>query len=265
MPLVATWFIAGYGWRLSYLVLGIISALCIISTAQLLKRDPAEKGLQPYGALESGSHGSNTIGEGLTLQEAIRTWQFWMVCVLYFISWYCARTVMVHIAPHTLDLGFSAVQAASIISVIGATSILGRVAMGGSGDRIGNKRAVLICFAVLATMLLWLHGAKALWALYIFAAIYGFSHGGFFALVSPLVAELMGTRSHGVILGLVLAISQTGGALGTVVAGRIFDITGSYQLAFILLNVMSITGLILSGLLKPIRVNSASPSGDLKK
>ena len=265
MPLVASWFIAGYGWRTSYLVLGIISALCITSTAQLLKRDPAEKGFQPYGAFDSSSHGSNTIGEGLTLQEAIHTWQFWMVCALYFISWYCARTVMVHIAPHTIDLGFSAVQAASVISIIGAASIVGRVVMGGSSDRIGNKRAVLICFAVLATMLLWLHGAKELWALYVFAAIYGFSHGGFFALVSPLVAELMGTKSHGVILGLVLAISQAGGALGTVLTGRIFDITGSYHLAFIILNVMSITGLVLSGFLKPIRVNSTSPDGEWEK
>ncbi len=163
---------------------------------------------------------------------------------------------MVHIAPHALDLGSSAVQAASIISAIGGSSIIGRVVMGGAGDKVGNRRALVICFVVLATSLSWLQLAKELWGLYLFAAIYGFSHGGFFALVSPLVAELMGTRSHGVILGSVLFISQIGGAIGAVLTGRIFDLTGSYQLAFLILFIISVMGFMLSIFLKPISVKS---------
>jgi len=87
--------------------------------------------------------------------------------------------------------------------------------------------------------------------LYLFAAIYGFAHGGFFALVSPMVAELFGLSSHGAILGAVLFCGTIGGAIGPVLSGHIFDVTGSYQLAFLVCVAISITGLILTSLLKP--------------
>ena len=252
MPLLASWLIASFGWRQSYMIFGVVSAVSIVSVAQFLRRDPSQKGLQPYGSLEEGANGLDLSDGGLSLQMAIGTRQFWMVCAMYFISWYCSRNVMVHIVPHALDLGISPVHAASIISIIGGASILGRMAVGVAGDRYSNRRALVMCFAVLVIALSWLQQARELWALYLFAAIYGISHGGFFTLVYPLLAELMGTRSHGVITGLVLFISQSGGAIGAVLPGRIFDLTGSYQLAFIILIAMSIIGLVLSLLLKPI-------------
>ena len=252
-PLVATWLISSYGWRDSYVILGIISMLGIVSVAQFLRRDPSQKGLEPYGAHEQGASSSYLVSEGLPLREAIYTKQFWMVCAMYFIIWYFAMSMTLHIVPYALDLGVSAARAAGVLSTIGGISILGRVIMGGTGDRVGNRRALVICFLILIIALSWLQLAKGLWALYLFAAIYGFSHGGFFALVSPLVAELFGTRSLGVIFGTVLFITQIGGAIGPAVTGRIFDITRSYQLAFLILLVASVLGFMLSILLRPIR------------
>jgi len=78
--------------------------------------------------------------------------------------------------------------------------------------------------------------------LYLFAVIYGFAHGGFFAVMSPLVAELFGTVSHGVNFGMVLFLSQIGGAIGPVITGRIFDVAHSYQLAFLILIAASVWG-----------------------
>ncbi len=260
MPLVATWLIASYGWRDSYLILGIVSALSIVLVAQLLRRDPADKGLQPLGApqLEPGSRGLAEMG--LTLREATKTRQFWTICAVYFISWYVTRTIMVHIVPHALDMGFTAVQAASIISAIGGSSILGRVVMGAAADRVGTRRALVISFIIIAVAFSWLQLADELWALYLFAGVYGFAHGGFFALVSPLIAELMGIRAHGIILGMVLFISQIGGAIGSVLTGGIFDLTGSYQLAFQISLVLGIVGLGLASSLKPISIRAQSGS-----
>jgi MFS family permease len=129
--------------------------------------------------------------------------------------------------------------------------------MGGTGDRVGNRRALVICFLVAIAALSWLQLAKEPWALFLFAAIYGFSHGGFFALVSPLIAEIFGTVSHGAIFGTLLFISQIGGAVGPTVTGRIFDVTHSYQLAFLILLAVSIIGFILSILLQPIKSKEA--------
>ncbi|GAH96151.1 unnamed protein product, partial [marine sediment metagenome] len=82
------------------------------------------------------------------------------------------------------------------------------------------------------------------------AAIYGFAHGGFFALLSPLVAELFGLSSHGAIFGAVYFAGTIGGAIGAPLAGRIFDVTGSYQLAFLICAVVSSIALILALLLR---------------
>jgi OFA family oxalate/formate antiporter-like MFS transporter len=70
--------------------------------------------------------------------------------------------------------------------------------------------------------------------LYLFAAMYGFSHGGFFIVLSPLLADLFGLSSHGAIFGGVFLSATAGGAVGPMLAGRIFDVTGSYQLAFLI-------------------------------
>ena len=68
--------------------------------------------------------------------------------------------------------------------------------------------------------------------LYLFAVVYGIGHGGHFTLISPLVAEHFGIRSHGVLFGIVLFAGTVGGAAGPILAGHLFDITGSYGSAF---------------------------------
>ena len=87
--------------------------------------------------------------------------------------------------------------------------------------------------------------------LYLFAAVFGFGYGGVSALMSPTVAEVFGLRSHGVILGVITFLATAGCAIGAVMAGSVFDITGSYQVAFLICVALSIIGIILSALLRP--------------
>jgi len=161
------------------------------------------------------------------------------------------QAVIVHIVPHATDLGISALIAANILAIIGGLSIVGRVGMGSAGDRIGNKPALGVCFIVMLVAFIWLLGAKELWMLYLFAAAYGFGYGGLGAVTSPIVAELFGLRAHGAILGVVIFIQLIGCAVGPLLTGRIFDVTGSYQGAFFIFVALSVTGLILTSLLRP--------------
>jgi len=258
MPLVASWLISSYGWRNSYFFLGIISVIGIVSVAQFLKRDPSQMGFKPYGAYEQEANNSYVVDIGLSSKEAFRTKQFWIICSAYFITWYITMAISGHIIPHAMDLGISTVRAAGVMSIVGGASILGRLLMGFTGDRIGTRRALVICFFILTVASSWLQFAETLWALYLYATIYGFSQGGFYALISPLVAELFGTKSHGAIFGMVLFISQIGGTIGPVATGRIFDLTRSYQLAFLVFLVISVVGSVLSVLLRPVIVKEKS-------
>jgi len=251
MPIVINWLISTYSWRTSYIILGSLAIVFIISLAQLLRRDPAQMRQLPDGEEQATTGSINMEGAGFSLREAIHTRQFWTVCVAYLTILFCAQTIMIHIVPHTMDLGISPTNAANVLATIGGTSIIGRLVMGYSGDRIGNKQAISICFLILVLAVSWLQLAKELWMLYLFATVYGIAHGGFFSLISPMVAELFGTRSHGVIFGIVIFSGTIGGATGSVLAGHIFDIMNSYRLAFVTCVGVSAMGLILSLLLKP--------------
>jgi len=83
-----------------------------------------------------------------------------------------------------------------------------------------------------------------------FAVLYGFAHGGFFAVMSPLVAELFGTYSHGALLGVVIFAGALGGAIGPLLAGYIHDVTGSYRILFWSMPIICFTGLTVSLRLK---------------
>ena len=251
MPMVMSWLIYDYGWRTSYVVMGGVVLVFFVLTAQFLRRDPSQKGLLPDGVEEVNAGNLNSVEGGFSLQEAIHTRQFWMLCGMYLLLLFCVQTMIVHIVPHAIALGVSAARAATVLAAIGGASIVGRVVMGSIGDRIGSRLAMTICFVILVIALFWLQAAEELWMLYLFAIMYGFAHGGFFALISPVVAELFGLSSHGVIFGIVNFSSAIGGATGPVLAGRIFDVSGSYNQAFLICAIASVVALILISLLRP--------------
>jgi MFS family permease len=139
-----------------------------------------------------------------------------------------------------------------VLSTIGGVSILGRIVMGAANDRIGGRAALIICLIVLFGSFVWLQLATEVWMLFLFAVIYGFAHGGFFTVVSPMVAELFGTGSHGLLFGIILFSGTLGGAVGPLMAGWTFDVTGSYRLVFLVLSVLTLIGFVLLMLLRPI-------------
>ncbi len=259
VPLVAGMLITGFGWRETCIMMGILGVVGIIPIAQLLKHDPHEMGLDPYGVNainRTSSELSNRVQ--LSLRGCIKTHQFWIVCAAYFLTGYITQSIMVHIVSYAMDGGVATVQAASVLSAIGALSIAGRLVLGSAGDKMGNRWVLIVCFIFLTIALSWLQFANRLWMLYAFALVYGFGHGGFFAVMSPLVAELFGTTHQGVNLGVVLFLQAVGLALGPFVTGYTFDITHSYHLAFLILIIFSICALALSIAITPVKLTRKS-------
>ncbi|TET26414.1 MAG: MFS transporter, partial [Dehalococcoidia bacterium] len=252
MPPVASWLISGYGWRTAYIILGIITMVLIVLVAQFIKRAPAQMEQEPYGEGEVKVNSLNLEAEGFSLKEAIRTRQFWVLSAIWLCLGFSLGGVWVHIVIHATGIGISAASAANILAISGGISIPGGIIIGSVADRIGSRLALIIASILLLGALLWLLGAKELWMLYLFAAILGFGYGGLFVLESPLVAKLFGLSSHGVILGSVFFSYMIGDAIGPVVVGHLFDITGSYQIAFLICAAAGVIGLILTSLLKPI-------------
>ena len=252
MPFFINWLLKSYGWRNSFMVLAFIIIVFVLTLAQFLVRDPVLKGQLVDNGASHTSGKQNAYEEGLTFKEAIHTRQLWTVCTVYFIILFCVYTILMHIVQHAIDLGIHSSVAAGVLSTIGGVSITGRFLMGGASDKIGEKSALLICLLCLLLALCWLQAVQTLWMFYLFAAIYGFAHGGFFSLVSPLIAKFFGTKSHGLLFGIVIFSSTIGGAIGPFMAGYIFDVTGSYKIVFFILLVLCTIAVVLTVSLKPL-------------
>jgi len=243
-PFVASYFIETHGWRSAYLALGAIALVVLLIVARFIRRDPSTMGLAAYGASVEPA----TVlrkEEGTPLREALRMRQFWTVCVAYFLLIACSETVMVHTVPHAEDLGISSTGAAGVLSFLGGASIGARVVVGVALDRLGSRLALLLCFVPSISALVWLQFADTAWMLYVFAVLYGLSHGGFFTLLAPVVAQLFGTVSHGAIFGIIMAGGGVSGALAPLLTGRTFDMLGSYRLPFLVVAGMAVAALAL--------------------
>jgi MFS family permease len=183
----------------------------------------------------------------------MRTNQFWLTLIWLFFFAYCYLTLIVHIVPHAIDMGIPAHTAASVLATFGIVSILGKVILGVAGDRIGSRQVLHIGFVLMTISSYLLVSADDMAMLYVLAAVYGFAYGGIATAESPLVAALFGVRSHGLIYGMLLLGYTVGSAVGPFIAGYVFDLTGSYRLAFLICGIMSSLAFVLTALLKPVR------------
>jgi len=249
-PPIANRVIELYGWQTSFLLLGIVTLIVIIISAQFLKRDPAAIGLKPYG--EMLNSGKKDDQKDFSLSESLRTRQFWTVIIMEFIFGYVIFTMIVHLVPHAIDIGISPATAALMLTVVGGSGIAGRVILGSIGDKIGNKYVLLFGFIVLGIDFIWLIFMVDATQLFIFSALFGFIYGGVQSSESPIVAWLFGVSSHGKIFGFACLAFALGSATGSFVAGLFFDLFSSYHIAIYIMAVASIVGLVLTSTLKPL-------------
>jgi MFS family permease len=253
MPIICSFLIVSFGWRWAFLVLGILVLAVVLSAAMLLRRDPADLGLSPYGAREGLSPAAGqTEPSGLSVPQAMRTRQFWLISLLSFCDLFLINVLVVHIVIHAIDLNVPPTGAAGVLSLAAGTSILGRIIMGGVADRIGNRKALIICLATSVGAFVLLLFARSIGTLYLFAVLYGISLWSTGAIVSPLIAELFGLKSHATLYSFAVFASAIGSAAGPVVAGALFDLSGNYRWAFVLCLGVSMIGLVAVMFLGPI-------------
>ena len=253
-PPLANHFISIYGWRRAYAILSVAVLATVVLFASFIKRDPAEVGQLAHGEMEIGNQPEeNTPIKALSFRESIYTGQFWVIFVMFFCLGFCTYAIMVHMAPHSTEQGISAAGAANILATVGALSIVGRVVLGRVADIAGSQRMFAVGLILMSAALFGLIPAKMVAVLYILAGVFGLGYGACVASQSPLVAVLFGLKSHGAILGFLSFGFTTGGAVGPLSMGYIFDVAGTYRIAFLLCSVISTIAVVLSFSLKSTR------------
>jgi sugar phosphate permease len=237
-PLTAL-LIARLGWRLAFAALGA-AVLSIVATVVLVlvRSRPADIGLLPDGdgaaaAKRIGTNPRADLAAGIELGQAVRTGTFWILASAHFLWTFASFSILGHLVAHLRDVGFASGTAAAALGLTVGASVAGRIVVGYFADTV-SKRDIMtaaLAFSGLSTaLLLTIHSSGVL---PVFVMTYGFALGGIAVLFPLLVGECFGLLAFGKILGLVMIAATLGAAAGPVLTGRVFDVTGSYRLAFV--------------------------------
>jgi len=235
---VAAQFIESFGWRPAFFFLGIIAFIAIIIPSLFLRRSPT--------AVTTASEDNKKLNSNLNTlnrqqketkdfspRQAAGTRNFWLLICTWVFYAFCLFTITTHIVMHAIDKGIDPIEAATILSIIGFASILGRLSMGPLSDRVGRKPTGIISAVIMIAAMVLLMQSSSLWMFYIFACLFGIAYGGLSPSVTATVSDSFGTRHLGAIMGILDLGWVIGGAAGPAIAGYIFDVTGKYFLAFI--------------------------------
>ncbi len=247
VPLLATFLISEFGWRMAFAVIGLMIWIVYTPIILFVVRNPdpayvrAFEGEEPF---QAGS-GNSVESDSFTLIQAAATKQFWFLFIAFGFCILCLALIMTHVVPFALDSGLSAISAASVLSISAACSIAGRLAAGIISDRVGAKAVLFVGLAIQGLMILWLTKAGSLWTFYMFAVLFGIAYGGNLVMIPKLTASIFGRKSMSSIYGGLSVGDGLGFAIGPLVAGHLFDVSGSYQISFVL----AAAGLFIAALL----------------
>lgn len=254
-PLAAR-FIELYGWRTTMLIYGICSGMIIIGAAQLLKAPPAN--WNPAAGVAQKGAGLKADSYDFSPRQMLKTATFRLIFITYFIAMLAGMMVIGHISAFAIDAGYTANQAAFMLTVLAIANGLGRIFFGVLFDKIGRKNAIGALLLFMAAGMLILSSTLTLFAFYAAAGFIGLCFGGFLAVYPAATGDFFGARDFGINYGLVFMGYGAGCFMGPWFAGVVYDITGSYAFAFMLAGILAAAGSIITFLfLKPPRLCKA--------
>lgn len=256
MPPLMAYLIEANGWRTAYIIVAVLIWVIVIPAAMPTRRSPRDMGLLPDGARSKNDairqDEPTIIVETVEWSslEAVRTTTFWLLMVLNIVLAATLFLASIHIAAYATDFGITATSAATILTFMGGANILSKVIAGAIATKIGTK-FTLIFFLVCEIVALFAFAVtRDFWLFALVAALFGFGFGGGAPPLTSMVAEFFGLRSVGTIMGLLGVGWAAGCALGTFIGDYIFDISGSYVIAFVAGGALTIIAVMIAFLLR---------------
>ena len=255
---LSQYFISLWGFRLSFVLLGIMVFVVLLPLNSIfLRHKPEELGLYPDGlegvglSMDSKGEKGNSIqinADDWTLGKAVKTRSFWALILFPFFAFLGLFIVHVHNVKFLVDQGIEKMTAAYIYAMVGVVSTVFRIFWGWLSDRILRETTyslgiLCLCLGIGSLLIMEFTGQKAL--SYPFFIFFGMGWGATAPLYMAIAADLFKGKGFGLIYGILEGGIGVAGAIGAWIAGFLFDRTQSYQWAFILgLIVVVISGLL---------------------
>jgi MFS family permease len=224
---LSAYLIERIGWRGAFVALGAGTALLLLPTNALTPGAPPEA--------TGGVSAQPARAGAARLPEILRTARFWCFAAAFFLTPVSNFMVTTHQVAHMIEAGIEPRWAAAAFGVMGLLSAVGRAGFGALSDRLGRIPAALSSYVATALgtlALLLLAPGSPPWLLYAFVACFGLTLGARGPIIAVLAADLYRGRTYGTVLGVITLGNRLGSALGPWLGGVIYDLTGSYRIAF---------------------------------
>jgi MFS family permease len=218
LPVFAQTIISNYGWRAAYASLGGLALLLglPLTWRYVHERDQVRLDASPVEL------------SGVTWQQGLRTHTFWIIVAVLFVGSVSMNGSITHLSALLTDRGITAKEAALCASMIGGSSLLGRIFVGWLLDRFFAARVACVITLMTATGIFLLARANSFPAGIFAAALLGVGAGGEADITPYLLTRYFALRAFSTLYGLTWTFYAAAGAIGPIILGRAFDASGSY-------------------------------------
>ena len=233
--------IIAYGWRAAYVALGIGSLVLLLPLVWLGVREAPGAARARRAARASADISSG----GVDVRAALRTRAFWALFSAYLFTPLAVFPVVTHQVAFAVDHGFPRLFVATVFGLTGLMSIVGRIVFGFAADRIGRALSATISYACTAggtLALLSIEWWPAAAAFYLYALLFGLGFGARGPIITAIAAQIFPGRRFGAIYGFLSVGNGLGGAVGPWFAGALYDVSGTYRVAFLLSVLFCVAG-----------------------
>lgn len=238
-PQIAKRLNVEFGWHQALVILGILMITVAFPMAWFVKDNP--DGKSPGKNAESAAPELPPV----EMKSVLKSRAFYLLLIGSMCSIGAVSATSQNLKLFfSLDLKYSQQQAANVISLILAASIVGRLSMGWLADRIDKKYVMTLIYTLVAVSIPLLFFADTPGVIYVFAVIFGIALGGDYMIIPLMAAELFGVRVMGRVMGIILTGDGLGEALAPLMVGWLRDVTGSYAKGFSALIVLAVIGII---------------------
>lgn len=234
VPQIARGLTSSFGWRDALMALGILMIAVAFPMAWFVKENPEEVTLK--NKQEETKTPFGTI---------LKSWPFYLLVIGSMCSIGAVAGTTQNIKLFlSIDLKYSQEQAANVLSIILASSIIGRLLMGWLADKTQKKYVMILIYSLVALSIPLLYFSDTPGVIYVFAFIFGVALGGDYMIIPLMAAELFGVKVMGRVMGLVITVDGLAEALAPMLAAWLRDKTGSYANGFAALIILAVIGTV---------------------
>jgi MFS family permease len=260
-PPLATSLIASVGWRFAWVIMaGIVVIGVVVGGVILVRNKPEDMGQVPDGA-RTGSYteiaAPNTIAgrtetqAGGMIKQLVKRPVIWLIAGFAAVNAFGSGAMSTHQVAYVQDIGFTAMTAATTMSVMSVFMAIGSVSFGALGLIWDARKLAIVSFTLQLIALIVLITSRQLGLIYVYALLLGLGNGAISTAMPTITGIHFGREQYAQALGVIVIFQVGAQSVAAYVAGAIYDASGSYTPAFIVVAACIVLGMVFTGMIRP--------------